>query len=150
MRHLIIVGLVILLSSCAGTKSNYYTQTVQSWQGGNINQLIKLWGRPDGSGTGSDGHKMVIYRTQSNRNNGSSAAPSFGVTAGASGRPVLTTYPSTNRTWNRGVMSQTCTAAFEADKRGTIIATQVKGTGCYAGESFANSLSNPNATKANS
>ena len=66
MRHYISLGLILLLSSCASS-TNYYPKTVQSWRGGNDQNLIKTWGRPDGMTAAKNGNSILIYKSSSYR-----------------------------------------------------------------------------------
>lgn len=140
-----IFGLTILLAGCATTMNNYYQQTVQSWRGGSVNQLVKQWGRPDRVATGPKGNTLYVYETQNYRTVSGPTYPAVGVHVGSDGRPVMTTSPATNMAWNRGSMSISCVAAFETDPSGKILNTEVQGSNCYGGESFAKRLSNKNA-----
>jgi hypothetical protein len=143
MRFIVGLGLVILLASCATTTTNYYQQTVQSWRGGNVNLLIKQWGAPDKRATGSDGHSLYLYQTQTYRHLNGPASPSISVNVNAQGHAVMTTAPNTNMAWNRGGMSFSCVTIFEIDKNGVILSTHIHGTHCYGNESFANRMKNP-------
>lgn len=143
MRFINCIGLTILLSSCATTTTNYYTQTVQSWRGGSVYTLVKQWGRPDRTITSPNGNTLYVYQTQSYRNLNAPSSPSVGVNVSQSGRAILSNPSYNNMTWNRGAMSLTCMAAFEVGKNGKILDTQIQGTSCYGGESFAKRLTNP-------
>ena len=136
---------LILLSSCATTTSNYYTQTVQSWRGGNVTTLITRWGRADSTITAGDGNTLLVYKTEGYRTYNTTASPAVGVNYSGSGKPVIVSTPNTNSSWSRGTMSLTCSVGFEVDKHGTIVDTQVQGPGCYGGENFAAKMGNPNA-----
>lgn len=132
-----------LLTSCATTNTNYYTQTVQSWRGGNAQLLTKSWGRPDRVLATPKGNTFYIYQTQSYRNMNAPASPSIAVNMSQTGRPTLTSEPYMNTTWNRGAMSLTCVAGFEIARNGKIVNTRIEGSSCYSSESFAKRMSNP-------
>ena len=133
MRIIISLGLAILLSSCAATSTNYYTKTVQSWQGGDTNTLVKRWGTPDGRLAGDNGKIAYIYKYERNNSNGARYSPSIGVNFTPGGKPVLTSTPETNRSLNNN-MSLNCITVFVANKNGKIIDTLAEGNGCYGGQ----------------
>lgn len=143
LMHLIVIPLIILLSGCTSNiMGNYYSQTVRGWQGGRTTELVKRWGLPDQQVRGSNGNTLYVYKTKSYHNSTApSAATSINFRPG--GHPMMVSIP--NNTWNRGMMSTSCITAFEANKQGTIVATQVVGNGCYGDEGFAKSQANPKA-----
>lgn len=120
MRFILYLGLTILLSSCVTTTTNYYPQTVQSWRGGNVNNLIRQWGAPDRTISSPNGNTLYLYQTQSYRHLNAPSSP-----------------------WNRGAMSSTCVATFEVARNGKILNTKIRGNNCYGNEHFAKRLSNP-------
>lgn len=136
------LGFLILLSGCASTKTNYYTQTVQSWHGGNVNALIKRWGIPDDRLKSPRGNIVYVYKTESYRGDSAPMSPAVGVSFTPGGTPIMTTGPNLNNTWNRG-MSLACITAFETDANGKIISAQAQGPGCYASEALAAKMRNP-------
>jgi hypothetical protein len=134
----------ILLSSCATTTTNYYTQTIQSWRGGNVKTLLQRFGRADSRIMAGNGNMLLIYKTENYHTYNTTASPTVGVHFNSSGKPIMTSVPNTNPSWNRsGALSLTCSAGFEVDKHGTIVDTQVQGNGCYGDENFASKWRNP-------
>ncbi|RDI40213.1 hypothetical protein [Aquicella lusitana] len=144
MRSIIVSGLVILLSGCATTTNNYYTKTVDSWRGGHVSALVKQWGPPDQRVTGTGGNTVYVYKTESYHSSGGTASPSVGVHFSPGGKPVMTTTPSLNPAWNRG-MTLACMATFEVNSQGIITETKTLGNACYGSESFASRMRNPSA-----
>jgi len=142
MRFLITGLFIILLLGCVSTTGNYYTQTIQSWRGGNANNLVQQWGMPDQKITNSSGHTYYVYKTESYRAYNAPATTPVGVNYSRGGRPVIMDLSNTNNTWNRGPSSITCTAIFEADAKGKIISSTTKGQGCYGNQQFANTRMN--------
>lgn len=130
MRCLISLGLAILLSSCATSNANNYTQTVQNWRGGNVATLIQQWGTPDVKTPGSKGNTVYVYKTTSYSNANTPTAPVVGINASGN-KPVFVTPPNTNNTWTRGPMSLSCLASFIVNSKGTIVDTHIEGNGCY-------------------
>ncbi|TAK74761.1 MAG: hypothetical protein EPO11_06430 [Gammaproteobacteria bacterium] len=143
MRYDIIgLGLIIFLTSCATTTTNYYTKTIGTWRGGNANTLVKTWGMPDDKVVGANGNTVYVYKTSSyNPSLGPSPGPTVGVNISASGRPVMITDPNTNQ-WSRD-MSISCVTAFAVNQQGIITDIQSRGNHCYGSESFANQMKNP-------
>lgn len=133
----------ILLSSCATSTTNYYTPSIQSWQGSNVNTLIQQWGRPDYKVTTASGNTTLAYKTESYSAYVSPSNPQIGVNASNPERPVIVVPQNTNNTWNRGTLSINCTAIFTANKQGTITDTKIVGQSCYGGEVFAQKYANP-------
>lgn len=143
MRHIISLGLVILLTSCAGTTSNYYTSTVKSWRGGNAKSLVTQWGAPDTKIVNPNGSTIYIYKTQSYGTVSTTGSNPVGVNVSRTGRPVIVT-PDNNNTWPRNSSpSISCLAVFEADAKGKIYNTEVRGKSCYQSRNFMNSRGNP-------
>ena len=142
MRHIISLGLVLLLASCAAGTSSYYTQTVDSWRGGNVNALVSRWGTPDLRTPGPNGTTLYAYRVTSYHSYNNRTSPAIGVNY-IGGRPVIAVTPSTNNAWNPGAMSIGCVAGFEANQKGVIVSTQIHGNGCYADQAFAAKHANP-------
>src|SRR5579862_6679248 len=141
-KFLGIVGLVILLSACASTNTNYYTSSVQSWKGENVRALIARWGKPDYRVAVTNGHSLLSYHLQSYSAYIPPTSPEIGVNT-RGGRPVIVTEPTTNNTWNRGALSLTCNVLIEIDERGTIVRTKVVGNSCYGGTNFAEKYAKP-------
>lgn len=112
MRHYISLGLIILLSSCSITQ-NHYPQTVHSWRGGNDQNLINKWGRPDQLMTSQNGNTVLLYKASSYRP---------GVGSPNAGAP--------------------CVALFEVNKKGVIVDAKYQGKRCFADASFAYYKSN--------
>ncbi len=120
MRFIFGSVLIALLAACTTSMGNYYTQTVQSWRGGNINTLHHRWGRPDSRYSGPNRSVVYVYNTNIVSRT-SSALNANGA--------------------NRGPMSHTCSAVFTVDRSGTIIDTKVLGKNCYASAKFAQRMS---------
>ena len=139
--RLIILGLFIVLSSCATTMDNYYSQTVESWRGGNINSLINRWGRPDERMSGPSGTTMYVYKTMGLRNANGPSGPNIGVHVSSSGHPVMTTTPNTNN-WTRGGSTLNCVTAFVVNPKGIITEVNFEGPRCYANQTFQENKSN--------
>lgn len=142
MRHLSAFGLFILLAGCASSTTNYYTQTVQSWRGANMNDLVKRWGPADDRVSGPDGNAVYVYKTESYQAYNTPTSPSIGVNFGQHGTPVITNTTHTNNVWNRG-MGLACIAVFIATPQGKILDTRINGNGCYGSEDFAKRMANP-------
>jgi len=134
---------LLLLSSCTNS-ANHYQQTIHSWRNGNVNTLLKRWGRPDEKTVNSNGNLTLVYYTRSyKRANGGPISPMVGVNVNKQGRPTITTIPNTSRSWSRESTSLNCMAVFETNAKGMIISTNVVGSGCYGSESFEKRLTNP-------
>lgn len=145
MRHFIIFSLTtLLLVGCAHTTSSHYTQTVQSWRGGNAKTLLKTWGRPDSVSMAQNGDTVYFYNTRSYSNYASQVSPMNRMRTNSNGQLSMTnSTANTTSPWNRGTMSMHCTAAFIVNKQGKIADIQTKGTACYGSETFAKRLKNP-------
>jgi len=74
MRHFISLGMIILLTSCSITK-NYYAPAVQSWNGGNAQNLISKWGQPDSFYELPNGNAVLLYKSSTYRPGISSQGP---------------------------------------------------------------------------
>lgn len=129
------ISLAILLSSCA-TTANYYPQTVHSWQNGKATELVRAWGVPDEKVVLSNGHQVYVYKTETYKSGNATYTPQI-VLAVRDGHPFLTEKPNKNFATRRPGPQVTCVTMFEADKKGTIVQTQTKGSNCSAGVRFA-------------
>ncbi len=127
---LALLGLAILLVSCATTKANYYPSTPDSLQGESVNTLINRWGKPNYKVALPDGHSLLSYTIERYSANSSSSSPGIGVTNN-SGRPVITVTPASNNSWSRGRLAISCTYLFEINEKGVVVRTKTKGTNCY-------------------
>jgi hypothetical protein len=141
MRFIISLGLVILLTSCAGTTGNYYTSTVNSWRGGSAASLIAQWGTPDTKIVNPNGSVIYIYKTKSYDTASTSGSSPVGVNVSRTGRPVIVT--PNNANISRSALSIHCLAVFEADAKGKIYNTEVRGQGCYGSQNFVKTKGNP-------
>lgn len=145
MRLLTCLGFSLLLAGCAASSSGYYTQSVQSWRGGNAKDLVKVWGTPNSTMADAGGGMVYVYKRQNFYNSNSIYAPSIGVNS-VTGTPVITAMPNVNTPWNRG-LSAYCLATFTANAEGQIVDTFIQGTNCYISESRAKALANPKSNK---
>ena len=145
MRSILYSALILLLAGCTSVTSNYYTQTVQSWRGGNVHDLMNRWGTPDTKVVSPNGNMFLVYKTESYRSYTAPSSPEVGVHFTGKGAPVLVSGPNPGAAsnWNRGGGVITCYAGFEANPQGVIIRTQVQGAGCYSGQGFATQRGNP-------
>lgn len=141
MRFIITLGLVILLSSCVGTTGNYYTSTVNSWRGGSASSLVSQWGTPDTKIVNPNGSTIYIYKTKSYGTPNTTGSNPVGVNVSRTGRPVIVTPNNTNG--SRSSLSINCLAVFEADAKGKIYNTEVRGKGCYGSQEFVKTKGNP-------
>jgi hypothetical protein len=122
--------------------TNYYPQTVSSWQGANVKDLVARWGVPNISMTGPSGNKVLGYKSNSFGGNNPTTTPSFGVGYTSKGRPVIISQPNTGINFSRGP-GFSCVAIFEANSSGTIVSTQSQGNGCFGGKGFVQKMGNP-------
>ncbi len=143
MRSIFCSGLVLLLAGCTSLTTNYYTQTVHGWRGGNVQNLMKEWGQPDTKVISPNGNMFLVYKTESYRSYNAPTSPQVGVHFSPNGSPILVTGPNPNMTASRSGGTLSCYAGFEANPQGRIIKTQIQGAGCYGSQSFANQRSNP-------
>jgi len=114
-------GLLILLSGCT-TTTNYYHPMVQSWRGGQRTALLETWGQPDHTLTTSRGHPLYIYEARENSHFPYRLAHLIGI---------------------RDETTPNCSALFEIGHNGRVIDSDMQGTECYASQSFAKIMSNP-------
>lgn len=143
MRQLIVIGCASLLIGCASSTNNNYTQTVQSWRGGNVSNLIARWGTPNDQAVGPRGNTAYVYTTTSYQSYQAPTNPSIGVHYTAQGAPVITNTGSAVMNMDRAGLSLNCTAIFIADGTGKIIDTKIQGAGCYGGTDFSSRMGNP-------
>lgn len=152
MRHALLIALFALLAGCVSTTNSNYTQTVESWRGGNIKPLMARWGTPTEQVPGPNGTVAYLYKTQSYPTVRTAGGPNIGVHYTGRSAPVITnTNTAVMNGADRGSISLNCTSIFVANSQGQIIDTQIEGVGCYGGSYFATRMGNPDraaATKA--
>jgi hypothetical protein len=141
MRLTILTGLTILLAGCATTTSNYYSSTIQSWQGGSLSRLKSIWGQPDREIITAGGNKILTYKTTGYRTYSTTGSPAIGVNVAGS-NPIIVTQPSTNSALETRTLSLNCYATFVVNQKGVITSAQSTGNGCYASHAFADRLGN--------
>lgn len=141
MRFIILLGVAILLSGC-GTTTNYYTQTVQSWNGSNLKDLNKRWGKPDQIVNTPHGETVYLYKTESYQRTTTPNGPSTGISYTADGRPVVVTRQNFGGNGNRN-MTVHCFTYFIADPKGKIVEVKNSGGSCFANTSFIERMGNP-------
>jgi hypothetical protein len=145
MRLLVSLGLTSLLAGCAASSSGYYTQTVNSWRGGSVNNLLSTWGKPYSSMVVPGGNTVYVYKRQSFYHANATYSPSVGVSSRTNGTAVITALPNVNTPLN-SELSAYCLATFTANSKGQIIDTDIQGTNCYLSNSNAKALANPDST----
>jgi hypothetical protein len=136
---LIALGFTLLLAGC--DTANYYTPTVQSWRGANINTLTKRWGRPDIIMPGPNNTTLYGYKSTSYHVYQEKASPSIGVN-NQGAHPVVVNLP-TEASSGRGYHPPLkCTTYFIVDRSGSVIGSQSQGNGCYRSANAARNFSN--------
>lgn len=119
MRHFIGFCLVILLSSCATTTTNYYRGSQES-------ALIARMGQPYEKIVGPNS-TTYIYRTITYRSPPESLSPEIGVANANSPHPAIV-MPSANLP--RSQMALVCFSTFVINKKGYIVSSKKEGSGC--------------------
>src|SRR3990167_2922 len=133
----------ILLNSCATTTpppANYYDATVQSWQGSPVQALLQHWGEPDSKTITPQGYMTYSYQKSTYHLYPPSTTPMLETTVTASGKNIQV--PTANPE-HSGYQTSTCTASFETNNRGIIIATHTQGKHCIMGTEFVKKMANP-------
>lgn len=137
----LILGLSTLLSGCMTTSSNHYTRTLQTWQGANVSTLTQQWGTPNTKIVNPNGQSVYVYRTQTYGTDNTPTPTAVGVNVSKTGRPIIVTPQDPGS--SKPKLSLTCLAIFEANEKGVITHTEVRGNGCYGSSQFANKMMNP-------
>lgn len=142
-RVLLSIMLCMFLTGCESSV-NHYTQTVDSWRGGNTKDLERRWGTPYRKIIAQNGASVYVYKTKSYHAQPAAIGPNFNVKLGEGNEPAIYSLPNPNMSWSRG-FSNSCIAAFKVNKYGTIIGTQTEGSGCFGSANFAKNMGNPHA-----
>jgi len=121
----LLIGCAILLSSCVSTMSNKDPRPSQSWNGANVNELIKYFGTPDSRISTPGGHTILVYRLPSYSTPPPPASPAIGVN-NRGGRPVMIVNANTNGN-PAPQPTLICTLLFEANQQGIVIKTKTQG-----------------------
>lgn len=137
MRLLAYLLFSLLLAGCAAGSSGYYTQSVQSWRGSNVSEMMKVWGQPSAL-LQDGGNVSYVYKQQSFTSTNATYSPSVGVNRDG-GVAIVTATPNINTPWNRGFATY-CLTVFTATPQGKIIDTKVQGSNCYVSQSKADRL----------
>ena len=111
------IGVIVLLFFCAGClTSQKMDETMKSWEGSNIDNLIASWGPPSQVLDDGRGGKIMTW-AESRSYTSPGRATTFGAGAGSS----YTNYsPGQTTTW-------TNTRTFWVDKNGTIYKSAWRG-----------------------
>lgn len=148
MRHALLIALFALLAGCVSTTNSNYTQTIESWRGGNVKALFARWGTPTEQVPGPNGTVAYLYKTQSYPTMRTAGGPNIGVHYTGRSAPVITnTNPAVMNASNRGSISLNCTVIFVGNAQGQIIDTQIEGVGCYGGSNFSARMGNPSTVQ---
>ena len=67
MRLLVSLLFSVVLAGCAANARGYYTQSVQSWRGSNVSDMVKVWGQPS-TVVQNGGSISYVYKQQSRYN----------------------------------------------------------------------------------
>lgn len=144
------MSLAVLLTGCAGTSGgHYYGSTVQSWQGGHIQNLTQRWGTPDTRVRSPNGEMVYLYKTHSSQPVATQGSPTIGVNFNGQGRPVIVTTQTPPSNWDRGQPTVTCAAMFVVNAKGEITETKYYGDNCFNNPNMARQMANPNSTSKN-
>jgi hypothetical protein len=136
------LGCSLLLASCAASSSGYYTQSVQSWRGGNTRDLARVWGAPSEVLPGRNGHTLYIYKRQSVIAANPTFSPSIGISPQDRGATIIAATPNIHTPESRG-LTASCVTTFTANPAGRIIDTSVEGIHCSNNRDDTQSLANP-------
>lgn len=142
MRLITCLVFAILLTSCSIGSSGYYTQSVNSWRGGNIKDLTTIWGHPHDIIKTRGGDTILIYKKQSFVSTNAAFPPNISVHPRNGGAPIVAFTPTINTNWNRGFAAY-CFTIFTATSAGKIVDTAIQGSNCYMSQSQAKQLNNP-------
>lgn len=118
----IMASLLILLTSCAST--NYYEQTINSWRGSSIQDLVKSWGEPNQIIKSADGSQIISYITKRPLYFGNTDYQTMVFVAG--GKNIGVQVP---RNQPRTMMTG-CATQFSVDREGKIISAHSWGGAC--------------------
>lgn len=137
MRHVISLCIALLLTSCAATSSTYYANSIQSWRGAPVAELLNRYGQPDIKYPDQKGNTLYIYKIQTYRNATLPTSPQIGVNV-AGGRPVIVDTPNTNFAAMRSTtLVLSCLTTFIVNPAGQIIAVRTEGNACLSRARFA-------------
>lgn len=136
------LGCSLLLASCAASSSGYYTQSVQSWRGGNARDLARVWGAPSEVTPDRGGNTLYIYKRQGVIPTNPTYSPRIGISPQDRSAAIITATPNIHTPENPGLITS-CVTTFTANPQGSIIDTSVEGTHCSNNRDDAQSLANP-------
>lgn len=145
MRLFTLLTLSAALAGCAAGSSGYYTQSVESWRGGKVSDLVNAWGKPYNTMSGPNGNTNYVYKRQSFSRTNNNYSPSIGVHPRNGGISVVTSTPNAQAPMNQSFGAY-CLTVFTSTPKGKIVDTNIQGTNCYISQSAAERLANPKAS----
>jgi hypothetical protein len=126
----IIISLLIFmltLTGCATTAN--YQQSLNRWQGANMQTLVNTWGQPNSAITLPNGTTTYMYFRQQLYTTPKYPTPSFTVT----GTPIYSMGFNTNPAGGGGqTMNLYCRTWFDINKQGIVIDSRFEGNDCIA------------------
>lgn len=125
--YLVLIG-IFLLTGCA-TSANYQ-QSLQQWQGVDIQKLIHAWGHPDAGVTLPNGNTVYAYNREQLFTMPSYTTPPASI-INVGGRSMYASSFNGDFAGNR-VVNRHCRTWFEVNPQGKIIRTQFQGNNCVA------------------
>ena len=114
-----IVCILIMLSflpvgcNWQSAQINRYSQIIKTWNGQNMDDLIKKWGYPQQSFTAANGNKVYVYSTEATYTTSTWTTP-------------ITNY----KIYGGKTRLQYCHTYFETDHNNTIVKVNYEGNSC--------------------
>lgn len=124
---LVLIG-CFFFAGCATTAN--YQQTLQRWQGANMQDLIHAWGYPNAGVKLPNDNTVYMYNREQLYTMPSNTTPPASI-INVGGRSMYANSFSGDFAGNR-VVSRYCRTWFEVNSQGKIIRTQFQGNNCIA------------------
>jgi hypothetical protein len=129
-----------VMAACASTEN--YRLAVSSWQGGDAQTLVHVWGYPDHIQRAPDGNRLYVYRVSERGRNPVYTSPGMTqVRTGKQGETLVVNTPPLRS--GGGTYHYVCTTWFEVSEQGTIVNTSFRGNDCTGASAFVHTHANP-------
>jgi len=126
MRVILLLCTCMFLAACATTAK--YRAKLDSWQGRNINDFVKVWGYPNQKTTAPDGNTLYVYYYRDTVTYPTQYNPGNTYVSTEGGKTIVSsTAPSF---YGGGTYHYRCTTWVEVNKNGTIVNTAFRGNDC--------------------
>ena len=131
--------LAAILGGCASTAN--YSAALKTWQGSNIEDLVRVWGYPDQNGKAPNGNRLYIYSYHEQGERPTYIDPGYTTVVQKHGKTIVTNTPT--MTYGGGTYDYRCKTWFEVNKDNVIVNVSMRGNDCKFTKEQRQQMSRP-------